>query len=95
MDDELELHRSGKIRGSSFTVTCKQYTDMVEVGAQVPHEKQVGMKRVWSVEKGVEGGVSSGAKRVGMKRVASYQQVKEAAQKPCSSGGSGGSAKFI
>lgn len=95
VDDELELHRSGKIRGSSFTVTCKQYTDMVEVGAQVPHEKQVGMKRVWSVEKGVEGGVSSGAKRVGMKRVASYQQVKEVAQKPCSSGGSGGSAKFI
>ena len=91
MDDELELHRSGKIRGSAFAVTCKQYTDMVEVGAQVPHEKQVGMKRVWSVEKNAEEKDAKGAKRVGMKRVASYQQVN----KPSSSGGSGGSAKFI
>jgi gentisate 1,2-dioxygenase len=91
VDDELELHRSGKIRGSAFAVTCKQYTDMVEVGAQVPHEKQVGMKRVWSVEKNAEEKDAKGAKRVGMKRVASYQQVN----KPSSSGGSGGSAKFI
>jgi gentisate 1,2-dioxygenase len=39
VDDELALHRAGKIRGSAFAVTCKQYTDMVDVGAQVPHSK--------------------------------------------------------
>jgi gentisate 1,2-dioxygenase len=71
VDDELALHRAGRIRGSAFAVTCKQYTEMVDLGAQVPHEKVEGMKRVWSREevKG-EGG--------GMRRVASYQRVGSA-----------------
>ena len=52
-------------------MTCRQYTEMVELGAQVPHEKKRGMKRVWSAEKDV----ATGAKMVGMKRVASYAKV--------------------
>ena len=28
VDDEIELHRGGKIRGSAFTLTDKQYTDI-------------------------------------------------------------------
>ena len=85
VDDELALHRAGKIRGSAFAVTCKQYTEMVDVGAQVPHGKMEGMKRVWKVEKEVDGpGV--GAKVVGMKRVAAYMTVPA---KPTTSGSSG------
>jgi gentisate 1,2-dioxygenase len=81
VDDELALHKAGKIRGSAFAVTCRQYTEMVELGAQVPHEKKTGMKRVWSAEKDV----ATGAKMVGMKRVASYAKVPV---KPSGSGGS-------
>ena len=84
VDDELALHRAGKIRGSAFSVTCKQYTNMVDVGAQVPHGKVEGMKRVWSVEKEVDRpGV--GARVVGLKRVASYMTVPA---KPTTSGSS-------
>jgi hypothetical protein len=54
---------------------------MVELGAQVPHEKKQGMKRVWSAEKDI----ATGAKMVGMKRVASYAKVPP---KPSSSDGS-------
>ena len=52
VDDELALHKAGKIRGSAFAVTCRQYTEMVESRAG-PHEKKRGMKRVWSAEKDV------------------------------------------
>ena len=90
MDDELALHAAGKIRGSAFAVTNKQYTEMVDVGAQVPHGKVAGMKRVWSVEavdeaeEVLHGGGSLGAggrgggeaKPAAMKRVASYQAIK-------------------
>ena len=31
VDDELELHRSGKIRGSAFTLTDRQYTDITKI----------------------------------------------------------------
>ena len=50
VDDELALHKAGKIRGSAFAVTCKQYTNMVAMGAQVPHCKKAGMKRVLEAE---------------------------------------------
>ena len=68
-------------RPSRRASPCRQYTEMVELGAQVPHEKKRGMKRVWSAEKDV----ATGAKMVGMKRVASYAKVPV---KPSSSGGS-------
>ena len=72
VDDELALHAAGKIRGSAFTGTNKQYTEMVDVGAQVPHGKVAGMKRVWSVEAVDEAEENGKA----MKRVASYQAIK-------------------
>lgn len=85
VDDELELHRAGKIRGSAFAVTCKQYTDMVDVGAQVPHCKMAGKKRVFSVEESTpkpeeeEKTASDGMpKKKNMKRVASYLSIGNA-----------------
>lgn len=56
VDDELELHRNGRIRGSAFAITNKDYTEMVSIGAKVPAEKQnsssknVGLKRILSAE---------------------------------------------
>ena len=52
MDDELELHKQGKIRGSAFSVTNKQYINMVEMGAKVPipRGKDSSMKRSYSRE---------------------------------------------
>lgn len=50
VDDELELHRTGKIRGSAFAVTNKQYTSMRSLGAATPKDKVNGMKRVLSAE---------------------------------------------
>jgi hypothetical protein len=44
----------------------------VDVGAQVPHGKVAGMKRVWSVEAVDEAEENGKA----MKRVASYQVIK-------------------
>jgi gentisate 1,2-dioxygenase len=35
VDDELELHKAGRIRGSAFAITNKAYTEMAEIGAQV------------------------------------------------------------
>ena len=76
VDDELALHKAGKIRGSAFAVTCRQYTEMVELGAPGAARKKRGMKRVWSAEKDV----ATGAKMVGMKRVASCPGPGEALQ---------------
>ena len=52
VDDELELHKQGKIRGSAFSVTNKQYINMVEMGAKVPipRGKDSSMKRSYSRE---------------------------------------------
>lgn len=50
VDDELALHRAGRIRGSAFAITNKQFSDMTKIGSQVPVPKVVGMKRVMSVE---------------------------------------------
>lgn len=50
VDDELALHKEGKIRGSAFAVTNKQYTEMSHIGSQVPIAKMTGMKRVLSIE---------------------------------------------
>jgi gentisate 1,2-dioxygenase len=52
VDDELELHKQGKIRGSAFAVTNKQYINMVEMGAKVPipRGKDSTMKRSFSKE---------------------------------------------
>jgi gentisate 1,2-dioxygenase len=52
VDDELELHKQGKIRGSAFAVTNKQYINMVEMGAKVPipRGKDSTMKRSYSKE---------------------------------------------
>ena len=50
VDDELALHRAGRIRGSAFAITNKQYTDMSLIGSQVPVPKVLGMKRVMSVD---------------------------------------------
>jgi len=35
VDDELELFKAGRIRGSAFAITNKAYTEMVNVGATV------------------------------------------------------------
>jgi gentisate 1,2-dioxygenase len=51
VDDELALHHEGKIRGSAFAVTNKQYMTLSELGGRVPNPKEgSGMKRVLSVE---------------------------------------------
>eukprot|EP00547_Thalassionema_nitzschioides_P009110 CAMPEP_0194227324 /NCGR_PEP_ID=MMETSP0156-20130528/42797_1 /TAXON_ID=33649 /ORGANISM="Thalassionema nitzschioides, Strain L26-B" /LENGTH=412 /DNA_ID=CAMNT_0038959803 /DNA_START=589 /DNA_END=1827 /DNA_ORIENTATION=- len=56
VDDELELFRAGRIRGSAFAITNKDYTHMVEIGAKVPlpgkgsKKKSIGLKRVLSAE---------------------------------------------
>tara|TARA_B110000977_G_scaffold170561_3_gene221413 strand:+ start:3110 stop:4045 length:936 start_codon:yes stop_codon:yes gene_type:complete len=50
VDDELALHRAGRIRGSAFAITNKQFSDMTKIGSQVPVPKVLGMKRVMSVE---------------------------------------------
>ena len=50
VDDELALHRAGRIRGSAFAITNRQYTDMSLIGSQVPVPKVLGMKRVMSVD---------------------------------------------
>jgi len=49
VEDEIELHKAGKIRGSAFAVTNRQYTEMVSAGCSVPKPKISGMKRVLSV----------------------------------------------
>ena len=51
---------AGKIRGSAFAVTNKQYLHMVERGATVPHARVAGMKRVWSMQEVEEEDPSSG-----------------------------------
>jgi gentisate 1,2-dioxygenase len=48
VDEELELHASGRIRGTSFTVNNKQYTMMKSIGNMAP--KQARMKRVQSAQ---------------------------------------------
>ena len=48
VDDELALHASGRIRGSAFTVTNKQYTEMQALGGLEPKTARV--KRVLSAE---------------------------------------------
>jgi gentisate 1,2-dioxygenase len=56
VDDELKLHKEGRIRGSAFAITNKDYTEMVEIGAKVPDpgesesKKLNGLKRVLSAE---------------------------------------------
>lgn len=83
VDDELALHAAGKIRGSAFAVTNKQYMHMVECGATVPHKRVAGMKRVWSnqeVDEAVdvdENGVPSAIKKKTIKKVASYQKLSK------------------
>eukprot|EP00740_Mantoniella_antarctica_P013738 CAMPEP_0181377494 /NCGR_PEP_ID=MMETSP1106-20121128/17925_1 /TAXON_ID=81844 /ORGANISM="Mantoniella antarctica, Strain SL-175" /LENGTH=462 /DNA_ID=CAMNT_0023496229 /DNA_START=106 /DNA_END=1494 /DNA_ORIENTATION=- len=49
VDDEIALHKQGRIRGSSFAITNRQFTDMSKIGCQVPVPKVIGMKRVLSV----------------------------------------------
>ena len=48
VDDELELHAKGKIRGTAFNVADKQYTEMKFLGALKPQEAR--MKRVLSAK---------------------------------------------
>lgn len=58
VDEELKLHREGRIRGSAFAITNTAYTEMVEIGATVPDaskisggtSKSTGLKRVLSAE---------------------------------------------
>lgn len=55
VDDELKLHKAGRIRGSAFAITNKDYTEMVEIGAKVVtsgtgSNKAIGLKRVLSAE---------------------------------------------
>ena len=50
VDDEVALHKAGRIRGSAFAITNKQYTNMSIIGSQVPVPKVIGMKRVLSVD---------------------------------------------
>ena len=56
VDDELKLHKAGRIRGSAFAITNKDYTEMVEIGAKIPtanengSNKSIGLKRVLSAE---------------------------------------------
>jgi len=51
VDDEIALHAAGRIRGSAFAVTNKQYIELSEFGGSVPAPKgSMGMKRVLSVE---------------------------------------------
>lgn len=51
VDDEIALFASGKIRGSAFSVTNKQYTQLAEIGGKVPQPRGAGLfKRVLSVE---------------------------------------------
>jgi gentisate 1,2-dioxygenase len=39
VDDEIALHKSGRIRGSAFKINSKQYEQMVQIGAHVPDDK--------------------------------------------------------
>ena len=80
VDDELELHKAGKIRGSAFAVTNKQYLHMVECGATVPHARVAGMKRVWSMQEVEEedpssSGDAAAPKKKTVKKVASYSRL--------------------
>lgn len=54
VDDELALHKAGRIRGSAFAVTNQHYTEMVQIGATVPESngasRKAGLKRVFSAE---------------------------------------------
>lgn len=54
VDDEVSLFRAGRIRGTAFAVTDRQYTEMVSVGARVPEHKEdddaAGLRRVISAE---------------------------------------------
>jgi gentisate 1,2-dioxygenase len=50
VDDELALHKAGRIRGSAFAITNRQYTEMSAIGSVVPVPKVIGMKRVMSVD---------------------------------------------
>lgn len=48
VDDELALHSAGRIRGSAFAVTNKQYTEMQALAGLEP--KKARIKRVLSAE---------------------------------------------
>ena len=51
VDDEIALFAAGKIRGSAFAVTNKQYTQLAEFGGKVPQPRGAGLfKRELSVE---------------------------------------------
>lgn len=56
VDDEIRLYQQGRIRGTAFAITNKQYTEMVSLGAQVPErdddddDKAAGLKRIISAE---------------------------------------------
>ena len=63
VDDELALHHAGKIRGSAFAVTNKQYVTLSEIGGKVPTPRgESAMKRVLSVECMTSAGESKRAK---------------------------------
>lgn len=71
VDDELALHSEGKIRGSAFAVTNRQYTELASIGGLVPKPKceQGLFKRVLSVECMT----GTGTNAVDLKRVKSTQ----------------------
>jgi len=57
VDDELALHRAGRIRGSSFAVDNRDYLEMVAVGARVDAsvqstDKDTGLRRVFTTPEG-------------------------------------------
>jgi hypothetical protein len=64
VDDEIALFAAGKIRGSAFAVTNKQYTQLAEFGGKVPQPRGAGLfKRELSVEC-MTSMVDEGTKRV-------------------------------
>ena len=80
VDDELALHKAGRIRGSAFAITNKQYTNMSIIGSQVPVPKVLGMKRVLSVDDTTEmqSGVGGAAANGGASRESSRHGSSQA-----------------
>lgn len=79
VDDELALHKQGRIRGSAFAITNRQYTDMSIIGSQVPVPKVIGMKRVFSVDNNAaEDSVGEGSTHGGASRESSRHGSSQA-----------------
>lgn len=83
VDDELQLYRAGRIRGSSFAITNKAYTQMVSLGARVPSPTPANNDHDGSTDAN-----GNSKENTGLKRVLSAESLRTFKRLKCTQIGS-------